>query len=119
MKVIVNARNFGHLRSPHYAMMHAEGDAVGMLLSDLQDPPELMGDMIAEWAGGTPVVVAIKNTSEESWLMYRIRSLYYGTIGRLPACDYLNTSPALAFTTARSWIFSARTFATPIHTFVA
>ena len=45
-----------------------------MLLSDLQDPPELMGDVIAEWARGTPVVVGFKNTSEENWLMYRIRS---------------------------------------------
>jgi polyisoprenyl-phosphate glycosyltransferase len=80
VKVIVNARNFGHLRSPHHAMLQADGDAVGMLLSDLQDPPELMGDMIEEWAHGTPVVVGIKNTSEENWLMYRIRSLYYGTL---------------------------------------
>ena len=83
VKVIVNARNFGHLRSPQHAILHAEGDAVGMLLSDLQDPPELFAEMIAEWERGTPVVVGIKNTSEESWLMYKIRSLYYGTIASL------------------------------------
>jgi polyisoprenyl-phosphate glycosyltransferase len=89
VKVIVNARNFGHLRSPHHAMLDADGDAVGMLLSDLQDPPELMGDMIEEWARGTPVVVGIKNTSEENWLMYGIRSLYYGTIARLTSLRVL------------------------------
>ena len=83
VKVIVNARNFGHLRSPQHAILHAEGDAVGMLLSDLQDPPELFADMIEEWERGTPVVVGIKNTSEENWLMYRIRSAYYGTIAKL------------------------------------
>ena len=83
VKVIVNARNFGHLRSPQHALLHAQGDAVGMLLSDLQDPPELMGDMIEEWERGTPISVGIKNTSEESWLMYRSATLYYGTIARL------------------------------------
>lgn len=83
VKVIVNARNFGHLRSPQHAIVQAEGDAVGMLLSDLQDPPELFAEMIEEWERGTPVVVGIKNTSEENWLMYRIRSAYYGTIARL------------------------------------
>src|SRR5438309_5390690 len=40
VKVIVNARNFGHIRSPQHALMQAEGDAVVVLLSDLQDPPE-------------------------------------------------------------------------------
>ncbi len=83
VKVIVNARNFGHLRSPQHAILHADGDAVGMLLSDLQDPPELFAEMIEEWERGTPVVVGIKNTSEENWLMYKIRSAYYGTIARL------------------------------------
>ncbi len=89
VKVIVNARNFGHLRSPHHAMLNADGDAVGMLLSDLQDPPELMGDMIEEWARGTPVVVGIKNTSEENWLMYRIRTLYYSTIAAVASLRVL------------------------------
>ncbi len=41
VKVIVNARNFGHLRSPMHAFLQARGDAVGILYADLQDPPEL------------------------------------------------------------------------------
>src|SRR3954462_9049235 len=40
VKVIVNARNFGHIRSPYHAMLQAQGDAICILLSDLQDPPE-------------------------------------------------------------------------------
>jgi glycosyltransferase involved in cell wall biosynthesis len=83
VKVIVNARNFGHLRSPQHAILGAEGDAVAMLLSDLQDPPELLGEMIQEWERGTPVIVGIKNTSEESGLMYKIRTLYYRTVASL------------------------------------
>jgi glycosyltransferase involved in cell wall biosynthesis len=83
VKVIVNARNFGHLRSPQHAILEAQGDAVAVLLSDLQDPPELIGDMIREWEQGTLVIVGIKNTSEESGLMYKIRTLYYRAVARL------------------------------------
>jgi polyisoprenyl-phosphate glycosyltransferase len=39
VKVILNARNFGHIRSPQHAILEAKGDAVVVLLSDLQDPP--------------------------------------------------------------------------------
>ena len=83
VKIIVNARNFGHIRSPQHAILCAEGDAVAMLLSDLQDPPELIGEMINEWEQGTPVVVGIKNTSEENGLMYMVRSYYYRMVARL------------------------------------
>jgi len=83
VKVIVNARNFGHLRSPYHALMCAEGDAVIVLLSDLQDPPELIGQMIPLWEEGTPVVVGIKSTSDESGLMYSLRTIYYRTVAKL------------------------------------
>jgi glycosyltransferase involved in cell wall biosynthesis len=83
VKVIVNARNFGHIRSPYHAVMAAGGDAVITLLSDLQDPPEMIVDFLREWEAGFPVVVAIKSTSDENGLMYRIRSLYYKTVARL------------------------------------
>src|SRR5450432_580997 len=73
VKVIVNARNFGHIRSPQHALMEAQGDAVVVLLSDLQDPPEMIKDFLREWEAGWPIVVAIKTTSEESGLMYGIR----------------------------------------------
>jgi glycosyltransferase involved in cell wall biosynthesis len=83
VKVIVNARNFGHLRSPQHAFMCAEGDAVCILLSDLQDPPELIGEMIEEWERGTPIVVGIKRTSDENSGMFAIRTLYYKTVAML------------------------------------
>jgi glycosyltransferase involved in cell wall biosynthesis len=83
VKVIVNARNFGHIRSPHHAILEAQGDAVIVLLSDLQDPPELIKDFVREWEAGWPIVVAIKTASEESGLMYGIRSMYYKTIAKL------------------------------------
>ncbi len=43
VKVIVNTRNFGHVRSPYYALLQARGEAVIGLASDLQDPPRRPG----------------------------------------------------------------------------
>jgi glycosyltransferase involved in cell wall biosynthesis len=83
VKVIVNARNFGHLRSPMHAFLQAEGDAVGSLLADLQDPPELFVEMIREWEKGYPIVAGIKTSSDENGLMYRIRTAYYRLVARL------------------------------------
>lgn len=89
VKVIVNARNFGHIRSPFHALLQAQGDAVGVLFADLQDPPELFVEMIREWEKGYPVVAAIKATSEENGLMYRVRTAYYRLVARLTNVDVL------------------------------
>jgi len=89
VKVIVNARNFGHVRSPMHAFLQAEGDAVGFLCADLQDPPELFVEMICEWEKGFPIVAAIKTSSEESGLMYRIRTAYYRLVARLTDVEVL------------------------------
>jgi glycosyltransferase involved in cell wall biosynthesis len=83
VKVIANARNFGHLRSPMHGMFQAGGDAVILLFSDLQDPPELLTEMIGHWAGGIPVVLAIKKTSDESGVMFWLRTKYYQLVNRL------------------------------------
>jgi len=83
VKVIVNARNFGPDRSGMHAFLQAEGDAVGSISADLQDPPELFVEMIRKWESGFPIVAAIKNSSDESGLMYRIRTAYYRLVARL------------------------------------
>ncbi len=87
VKVIRNTRNFGHLRSPVHALMQARGDAVIGLMSDLQDPPELLADLIAEWERGTKVVIAIKKNSEENGLVFWARTKYYKLIQRLSEVD--------------------------------
>lgn len=76
-KVIVNARNFGHIRSPYYGILQCEGDAVIYMASDLQDPPALIPQFIAKWEAGYKVVLAQKNQSKESWLFFAVRRLYY------------------------------------------
>lgn len=52
IKLIVNARNFGHIRSPAYAMKQAMGDAVVSLVADLQDPPFLITEFVRIWERG-------------------------------------------------------------------
>jgi polyisoprenyl-phosphate glycosyltransferase len=87
VKIIRNTRNFGHLRSPFHALRVANGDAVISLLSDLQDPPEVLADMIAEWNKGTAIVIGIKKTSKESGLMFAVRTLYYRLVNRLAGIE--------------------------------
>lgn len=77
LKLILNARNFGHIRSPYHGLMQASGDAVVYLASDLQEPPELIPDMIKKWEAGAKAVVAIKDSSDESPIFFAVRRLYY------------------------------------------
>jgi glycosyltransferase involved in cell wall biosynthesis len=83
VKVIVNTRNFGHIRSPYYGLLQCRGDAVISMASDLQDPPELIPDFLKRWEEGYKVVLGVKTTSEEPAIMFAIRKLYYGLIDRL------------------------------------
>lgn len=83
IKLIVNTRNFGHIRSPVHAILQARGDAVIGMASDLQDPPELIGQFIQAWEQGHKVVVAVKPQSRETWLMAAVRRGFYRTIGRI------------------------------------
>ena len=83
VRVIVNARNFGHIRSPHHAFLQARGDAVISLVADMQDPPELMREFIKLWEQGFKVVQAVKTESEESAAMFLVRSTYYALVNKL------------------------------------
>jgi glycosyltransferase involved in cell wall biosynthesis len=83
VKIISNTRNFGHIRSPFHALLQASGDVVICLMCDLQDPPELLADMIWEWEKGTLVVIAVKDESDENSLMFWLRKEYYRLVNRL------------------------------------
>jgi glycosyltransferase involved in cell wall biosynthesis len=82
-KVILNARNFGHIRSPYYAILQATGSAVICLASDLQDPPEMIPALIEQWSKGFPAVVCVKNKTQESFIFSSIRRFYYRAVQRL------------------------------------
>lgn len=87
VKVIVNARNFGHIRSPMHALMQTTGDAVIGLVADFQDPPEMIPDMIAKWEEGYAMVLCVKQSSEENPLMFWLRKRYYAWVQRLSSIE--------------------------------
>lgn len=83
VKVILNSRNFGHIRSPYYGVVQAQGDAVIYLASDLQDPPELISDFIKKWEQGSKIVLGKKIKSEETVLLFLVRKAYYELVSRI------------------------------------
>jgi len=83
LKLIVNSRNFGHIRSPFYGILQASGDACVLIASDLQDPPEIISEFILKWEQGYKTVLAVKSTSKESSVMFGLRKLYYLLITRI------------------------------------
>ena len=87
VKIIVNARNFGHIRSPIHALFAARGDAMIGIVADLQDPPPMIADLIAEWEKGAYCVLGIKRTSEEASLMFWARKQYYKFAERLSSIE--------------------------------
>lgn len=90
VKIIVNSRNFGHIKSPYYALLQASGDAVVLFVADLQDPVEMIGEFIQEWESGYKSVVGVKKTSEESSVMFNIRKLYYKTVNKLSEVELID-----------------------------
>lgn len=92
IKVILNARNFGHIRSPYYGILQSQGEATIYLASDLQDPPEMIPDLLQEWEAGYKLVMAIKPVSKSSPVMHYLRKSYYRFIDRISDVDIIKDS---------------------------
>ncbi len=82
VKIILNARNFGHVRSPYYGLMQCPGDAVIVLVADFQDPPELIVQFLEKWEEGYKMVLGIKSQSKENPLMFAVRKLFYSLLAK-------------------------------------
>ena len=89
IKLIVNARNFGYLRSPFHGVKQCYGDGVIMMASDLQDPPEKIPELVKKWEEGYKIVVGVKTKSKENWLMYKVRSLFYNLISKISETEQI------------------------------
>jgi glycosyltransferase involved in cell wall biosynthesis len=79
----VNIRNFGHIRSPYYGILQANGDAVILVVADLQDPPKMIATFLEKWEEGYKIVIGTKNKSKENKIMFFIRKLFYKAISRI------------------------------------
>lgn len=83
IKAIFNAKNFGQFNSPFYGMCQTTGEATITMCCDFQDPVELIPQFVHEWEKGYKIVSAIKTSSEESGIMYFLRSCYYKIIRKM------------------------------------
>jgi glycosyltransferase involved in cell wall biosynthesis len=93
LKIIINSRNFGHIKSPVHGILQANGDAVILMSSDLQDPISLIPVYVEEWEKGNKVVMAQKASSDEDIKINFIRRSFYKII------KYISEVPLLTNTT--------------------
>jgi glycosyltransferase involved in cell wall biosynthesis len=84
VKVILNARNFGPFRSNFNALRYATGDAILVFLpADLQDPPELIPEMISHWENGIEIVAGARANREETLVLRTCRRIFYRLVNIL------------------------------------
>lgn len=83
VKVIVNARNFGPMRSTYNAVLATSGDVILLFLpADMQDPPSLLPEFVKLWEQGYEIVYGIRATRSEGWVMRLVRHSFYQMISR-------------------------------------
>lgn len=83
VKAVFNAKNFGFNRNVFSTLQYGSGDATFMLFGDLQDPPEMIPKFVKEWERGYKVIIGQKTKSNETKIMYSLRTLYYNLIDKL------------------------------------
>ena len=88
VKPVIFARNFGHQLAVTAGLDYAAGQAVTIIDSDLQDPPEVILDMISKWKEGFEVVYAVRSEREgETWFKLLTASIFYRLIYRITDVD--------------------------------
>lgn len=83
VKAIFNSRNFGHVRSPYYAILQSSGDATILFAADFQDPIELIPQLIKKWQLGSKAVFLKRKSSEENLILETIKVLFYKFINKI------------------------------------
>lgn len=84
VRSVIFARNFGHQLAVTAGMDYSRGKAVILIDSDLQDPPEVILDLIEKWREGFEVVYAVRSEREgESWFKQVTASAFYRLINRI------------------------------------
>ena len=84
-RVILNANNFGHIRSPFNGLLNTSGDLVFYLCSDLQEPPEMLFEFIKKYEEGYKVVCGVRSDTKASWILECLRSCYYKMLQKASA----------------------------------
>lgn len=89
VQAIFNATNFGFSKSCFHGLSQAEGDCAVLMFADMQDPPEVIPEMVRKWEEGYKIVLGIKSKSRENRLMYLIRSVYYGILEKISETEHI------------------------------
>jgi glycosyltransferase involved in cell wall biosynthesis len=92
VKIIVNSRNFGQVRSPYWGLMQTTGQASILIASDLQDPPDTIKLLLCQWNMGWKVVLGQKPLSETNYMLHIIRKIYYKTLSVLSDYDVIQNA---------------------------
>lgn len=77
VKAIFNMRNYGHIRSPYHGLLQVRGKCVISISSDLQEPPELIPELLMRWAAGAKVVLLSRESADERGPKQFARRAYY------------------------------------------
>jgi dolichol-phosphate mannosyltransferase len=77
VRLIVNTRNFGQMRSPTHGIFQAQGRAIINMCADFQDPPELIAEFMRHWREGAPIVLGVRKAEESSPMLAAFRRLSY------------------------------------------
>jgi len=77
LKVILNTKNFGHIKSPFHGLLQSSGDATILMASDFQDPIDMIPKYIEEWKKGKKIVLGEKIKSEENFMKFFFRKMFY------------------------------------------
>jgi dolichol-phosphate mannosyltransferase len=88
IKLIKLSRNFGSMSAILAGITYSNGDCIGVITSDLQDPPELFNDMLQQWKNGKKVVIAVRKEREESFFQKLFANTFYFLIRMFALKDY-------------------------------
>ena len=77
IRLIVNTRNFGQMRSPTHVIYQARGRAVIGLCADFQDPPEMLAEFVRRWRQGADIVLGVRQSGRDSVVLRTARELAY------------------------------------------
>ena len=92
IKLIVNIRNFGQLRSPVHAIFQTSGQAVIGLCADFQDPPELIPEFIKRWKAGAKIVMAVSGSKNHGFIMRMARAIAYYFLGKISSGNVIRNA---------------------------
>lgn len=83
VKAVFYSKNFGYSKCIFYCVQQAKGDCAVLLHADMQNPPELIPELVKKWENGAKNVLGIKNKSKENAFMFFLRTLTYWVLNHI------------------------------------